>query len=71
MIKYSGWKGCEGVELKIKTGTMMELSQKKKLDGKSRDLREVRLVKTSGEREERWLEKRPEEGSRMKRQGSG
>ena len=33
-----------------------------KRDGKSRDLREVRLVKTSGEREERRLESRPEGG---------
>ena len=62
MIKHSRWKGCKRVGMKIKTGAMMELSQKKKLDGKSRDLREVRLVKTSGEREERWLERRFEGG---------
>ena len=31
-------------------------------DGGMRELREVRLVKTSGEREERWLELRPEGG---------
>ena len=37
-------------------------SSKKKRDGKSRDLRDVRLVKTSGEREERWLELRSEGG---------
>ena len=33
-----------------------------KWNGKSRDLREVRLVKTSGERLERWLEERLEGG---------
>ena len=27
MIKYSRWKGCEGVGVKIKTGKMMEWSQ--------------------------------------------
>ena len=41
--------------------------------GKPRDLREVRLVKTSGEREERRLESSLEDGkgSGMKKQGSG
>ena len=33
-----------------------------KCDEKLRDSREVRLVKTSGERKERWLESRPEGG---------
>ena len=28
MIKYSRWKGCEGVGVKIKNRKMMELSQK-------------------------------------------
>ena len=42
---------------------MMKLFQKTmKWDGKPRYLREVRLVKTSGEWEERWLEPRPEGG---------
>ena len=27
MIKYSRWKGCEGVGVKNKNGEMMELSQ--------------------------------------------
>ena len=40
----------------------MELSETMKRDGRSRDSREVRLVKTSEEREERWLEERPEGG---------
>ena len=35
-----------------------------KWNGKSRDLREVRLVKTSGEREERWLEQRSKGGKK-------
>ena len=29
-------------------------------------MREVRLVKTSGEREERWLKERPEGGKKWK-----
>ena len=32
------------------------ISKTMKWDGKSSELREVRLVKTSGEKEERWLE---------------
>ena len=35
------------------------VSKTMKWNGKSRDLREVRLVKTSGEREERWFESNP------------
>ena len=56
MIKHSRWKGCEGDGRKIKNRKMMELSQNNEMRWKSRDWREVRLVKTSGEREERWLE---------------
>ena len=57
MIEHSRWKGCEGVGVKIKKQEVDGIvSKTMKRDGKSRDLREVRLVKTSGEREERWLE---------------
>ncbi len=57
MIKYPRWKGCEGVGVKIKKQEDDGIvSKTMKLEGKSRVLREVRLVKISGEREERWLE---------------
>ena len=62
MIKYSRWKGCERVGVKRKQEDDGMVTKIMKWDGKSRDLREVRLVKTSGEREERWLEWRSEGG---------
>ena len=63
MIKNSRWKGCEGVGVKIKKQEDDGIvSKTMKRDVKSRFLREVRLVKTSGEREERWLVARFEEG---------
>ena len=33
MIKYSRWKGCEGVEVKIKNRKMMEWSQNNEMRG--------------------------------------
>ena len=57
MIKHSRWNGCEGVGVKTKKQENDGIvSKTMKVNGKPRVLREVRLVKTSGEREERWLE---------------
>ena len=65
MIKYSRWKVCEGVGGNTKnTGRWCNGLKTMKWDEKSRHLREVRLVKTSGEREERWLESRTEGGKK-------
>ena len=63
MIKYSRWKGCERVGVKIKNRKMMELCENNEMRWEMKRLkRKVRLVKTSGEREERWLEEKLEGG---------
>ena len=57
MVKYSRWKGCEGVGVKRKNKKVMERSQNNEMRWKiKRFEREVRPVKIPGEREERWLE---------------
>ena len=61
MIKHSRWKGCEGVGVKMKISICWNCLKNNEMKWK-RALREVRLVKTSGEREERWLEERLEGG---------
>ena len=51
--------------MKIKKDDDGIVSRIMRLNGKLRDLREVRLVKTSGEREERQLRSRPEGGKEV------
>ena len=55
-IENTRREGGDGVGVKTKQEDDGIISKTMKCDGKSRDLREMRLVKTSGEREERWLE---------------